>query len=504
MRTRLILFTVVSSLIVAGSARGAMLPHRTLVGPAQGVQATLTGQTVTVRFTGASAAWGQRRAGDTAAVSCEAQPEPGLLFREDTATSLGSGLDTGFGDPPSSADVSLEDLGLTKLSASGTSVKAKVEDPAHADLCTVRTGFTSSADVAWAVLTPRGAVGLEELQRGLRMDDVIYAAAPRGTYRPAAAVVALGGGEVVALDDPNGTPPAGKIGYWSKGRAVSLVSASATGRRLLVQDLGGGMLRTNAFDALLAWTPAQAPKPAADASSSALYADATSDGGDEDDEDLSATDGLYAHLEGDAVVFRFTGKAAKVYRRIAGRRVTVSCLKAPARPLLGETPSFGPPAVTRVRVPAHGGVIRGRAPAGRRDLCTVETQGGADVALGVLSAEGRRYIIDFGAPLILLLDDRVPWTMAGANATRYPGVATIIAAHPGVVGLASPGSALGFGKIGVWTDAAQQALVAFGGTDGHRYVFADEGAGQVRTNLFTSLLGFVNALLSTGSTGLGG
>lgn len=515
MHVRLLLFTVVSALIVAAPARAAApatLPHRTLVGPAQGVQASVSGKTVTIRFTGASAAWGRKRAGQEAFVTCAASPEPGLLFRDEgKASPLGGS--TGFEDEDDDVSVEqlLEELGATRLSRTGASVKAKLTDP-KADLCEIRISAGAGVGSAWAVLTPRGVVALEEQQRGLRLADVIYAAAPKHVYRSAADVVALGGGEVVALDDPNGTPPAGKIGYWSKGRAMSVVSASATGRRLAIQDIGGGMLRTNAFGELLGWSPAEPSAdserdtlvPEDDQSSSSSSGSGSSDSGSDSDEDeeLSAADGLFSHLEGDEVVFRFTGKAARAYRRVAGQRALVMCMKAPERPLLGEALSFGTPSVARVRVPAHGGVIRGRAPAGRNDVCSVMTTHGREVAFGMLTPAGRRYMMDFVVPLLFIFDERTPWSIAAAAATSYPGAATYVAAHPGVVALPSPGAALAAGKIGIWTDASQQALIALGAPDGHRYLIADEGAGQMRTNAFSWLLGMIATASSSSAAGI--
>jgi len=502
MRVRLILFTVVSSLIVAASTSAATLPHRTVVGPAQGVQASASAsaKTVTIRFTGASAAWGKKRAGRTVYVTCAARPEPGLFFRDDDTTSTSPGISTGFEDEDAQSD-GLAELGEARLSPSGASVKAKVADP-KADLCEVRGGFGPGAVSAWAVLTPRGTVALDEQQTGLRMADVIYAAAPKHVYRAVADVVALGGGEVVALDDPNGAPPAGKVGYWSKGRAMSVVATSAAGRRMAIQDIGNGMLRTNAFEPLLSWSPAEPPKPSSSQSAqetpSSASTDTSSPPGEDDEDELTAADGLFSRVEDGEVVFRFTGKAAKAYRRLAGRRVVVYCMKAPERPLLGEALSFGEPAITRVRVPGHGGVIRGRAPAGRDDLCGVETEDGGDVGFGLLTPAGRRYMTDFVMPLLFLFDEHTPWALATAAATRYPGAVTYVAAHPDVTALASPGAALRPGQFGVWSDASQQALIAFGAPEGRRYLIADEGAGQIRTNAFTPLLAILATLYADG------
>jgi hypothetical protein len=340
-------------------------------------------------------------------------------------------------------------------------------------------------------VTPAGATWLDELAHGLRMADVIYAARPHGVYAPAADVVVLGGGEVVALDDPNGTPPAGKIGYWSKGRAVSLITASSAGRRLVIQDLGGGMLRTNAFTGLLVWTPAAGVRSAP--SDPSLFGD-DEDGGDDEGEGTDESD-VHAHRSGDRVVFRFTGTAARTYRRYAGRRVRVVCAKVPPRPLLGEALTYDRhPASAVVRVPRHGGVIRGDAPADHQDLCVVETLAGGDVATGVLTAQGRRYVMDLIAPLSLALAESSPFELGAASATRYPGVATIVAAHDGLVPLATPGERLEAGQTGVWTDADQQALIATAAQDGLRYVLADEGHGMMRTNLYAGLLGLFATL----------
>lgn len=52
---------------------------------------------------------------------------------------------------------------------------------------------------------------------------------------PAALVVERGRGAVVALDGPDGTPPGGKLGYWTDGvRAVS-VAVTKAGRRLFFE-----------------------------------------------------------------------------------------------------------------------------------------------------------------------------------------------------------------------------------------------------------------------------
>jgi hypothetical protein len=482
MHGRSLLLTGLIALLIPTAAGAATLPARTALGPEQGVTASASGRTLTIGFTGAAAAWGRAHAGRKVVVECHQAPPSGLLFVKDPG---------GLTDPLHLS------TGTARLGADGAAVRVGLDGPAR-DACTVDGApdwaAPPSTQVAYAAVTPAGAASIDETARATRMADVLHAARPHGAYRPAADVVALGGGEVVALEDPNGTPPAGKIGYWSKGRAVSLITASSAGRRLAIQDLGGGMLRTNVLEDLTGWLPVGGFKAAPD--SGADLADDGDDQGGEGDDGSADNPDIHAHRSGDRVVFRFTGKAAKAYRRHAGQRVRVVCLKAPPRALLGEaTPVDAHPASTVVRVPRRGGVITGDAPAGHRDLCGIVTRTGGDLATGVLTRDGWRYLLDLIAPLALAFADGSPTELAEPGATRYPGVATIIASHGDLVGLATPGAPVKGDRIGIWTDADQQALIAFGAGFGLRYVLADEGHGMMRTNLYTGFLGALTAAI---------
>ncbi|HET6510529.1 MAG TPA: hypothetical protein VFG42_27280 [Baekduia sp.] len=465
------------------AAGAATLPARTTVGPAQGVTATASGTTLTLGFTGAAAAWGKAHAGKRLEVACSATPERGLLLAK---------------TPP--GEESADGItGKGRVAADGASARIALHGAAG-DACRIdgAPGWTlpPSGEMAYAALTPTGLAWVDDLAHGLRMTDVIYAARPHEAYAPAADVVALGGGEVVALDDPNGTPPAGKIGYWSKGRAVSLITTSDAGRRLVIQDLGGGMLRTNVTSGLVGWSPVAGLKDEPPEEGSAFGGDGSSSG------EEPAEEGVHVRRIGGRVVFRFTGKAAKVYRRHAGGRVRVGCMRTPPRPLLGEPATIDAhPAHEVVRVPRHGGVIRGDAPAGHRDVCWVETLDGGDLASAALTREGVRWMMDSAAILAFVFaGDGNPFELAEPGATRYPGAATLAATHAGLVPLASPGARLKVGTVGVWTDAEQKALVALGGLAGLRYVYADEGDGMLRTNLLSGLLGTM-AKIFVGATG---
>jgi hypothetical protein len=463
---------------LAGTAPAAV--QRVEYGPPQGVRATATGKTVEIRFTGASATFGKAHAGRPVVVTCAAHPVPGLAF-------------TGP-DADDAVDDALDGLATVRVAADGASVRATFKR-APGDACEIHgleNPALPSSEIARAALTPAGATWIDEETLGTRMVDLAYAASPSGTYRTAADVVALGGGNVVALDTPDATPPAGKLGYWSHGRAVSFVATSAAGRHLVLQDLGGGMLRTDVLEALAGWTPPQGIKlPGAAGDDGDTRSDPVAENGP--GEDLGPDDGVTGHLAGRTLVVRFSGgKAAKAYRSIAGHRIEVLCVTAPATPLLGGRTSFGPGNGAAVRVPRRGGIVRVALPSGSRDICVL-TFGDREVATVVPSAAGRRYL--GGLAALAAFFEKVPDDLGVGGATSYPGAQTIAAAHPGLIPMATPGQALTPGRLGVWTDAHQQALLAMATASGQRFVIADEGGGRIRTNVFTPLLALGASLL---------
>jgi hypothetical protein len=479
MRPRLLVLTVACALIAPAAAGAASLPQRSPLGPAQGVQASVSGTTVTIRFTGASAAWGKAHAGAQVLLTCDVHPAEKLLFSK-------------------SADGAAASNVAVRVAEDGGSVRHAFDGP-PGDACDVlpegsgddlAAGLSArTASAPEAALTPRGAAYLDEQARGIRMMDVLRSGTPKGAYGSAAVAVAAGGGAVVALDDPNGTPPAGKIGYWSKGRAVSVITASAEGRRLVIQDLGNGMVRTNVLESVIGWLPV---------TPFALPKALTSGGGvydDDEDDRLVADEGLSVRAGGDRVTFRFSGKAAKVFRHYAGRRIKAGCYAAPAPLLLTEALDLpGSLKLTTVRVPEHGGVITVRAPAGGRDVCGLETLDGRDIGGEALTPAGGRFALQLAAPLFLIF---APYPqVVEAGATHYPGLNTIIAASEdqSLVPLASPGAALGSGKTGFWTDAGLQALYALGAGDGLRLVLADEGHGMARTNMVSAMPVFLSLI----------
>jgi hypothetical protein len=472
MLRRSVPFIIAATLIGVPATTASARARRTEIGPAQGVQATVTGTTVDIRFTGASAAFGKAHAGQRMFVSCAPHPIGALLFAE------------------TSTDDVLGRVARATVSADGSTLRV-TRKAAPGDSCDL-SGARDPRRLARAALTPAGAVWVDEQVLGTRMVDLAYAAAPTGVYRPAADVVKLGGPGVVALATPDATPPPGTIGYWSHGRAVSFVATSAAGKHLVLQDLGGGMLRTDVLEALLDWSP-----PGGFKNSSSGAGDASSGSGSsgKDEGGLGPGDGVTAHVEGGQVAFRFfSHKAAKVYRSVAGRRVTVMCEAVPPPPLLGgrlDEEALKPETAT-VRVPRHGGVLRATMPAHARDFCAI-VAGKHEVAAAAPTKAGR----DYFAAAIGWIDfiNKAPDHLVAAGATRYAGADTIVAAQTGLLPMSTPGQALAPGTTGVWTDADRQALVALTTADGHRIVMADEGDGRVRTNVFGFLLSLTSALL---------
>jgi len=494
MRARLSLVTAAIAVIGVAPASAAAVTHRAEIGPAQGVSASVTGDRVTLTFSGAALAVGRKINAERWYLACAPHRAPGLLLVDAP-------------DPDSGGDVSGD--AEIKTSADGTAVtySTRVDSVKTDDACELsRIARDGGGGVAArAALTPAGAAWIDETERATRMVDVLFAARPTRAYRPAAYLMSIGDGEVVALDAPDATPPAGKIGYWTKGRAVSYATASAAGRRLAIQDLGGGMLRTNVLDALFAWTP---PDPGAGVagpgapgrSARAARAPAGRDGGAStagdpapDEEGVTSADGVRVKaVAGGTLIVRFTGRSAAAYRRsIAGHRTKVLCIDPPGTALLGGVSEFGELAAATVRAPRRGGVLRVKIAPAHRDLCTISV-GKRTVAVIAVGAAGRRYletVVALGA-----ITDGVPDGLVPADATTYRDAATVVAGQKAIVALASPGQRVPKGKVGFWTDGDRHALVAVSSASGKRYVMADEGDGVVRSNLFGPLLGILGVL----------
>jgi hypothetical protein len=461
MRPRSVLFIIGLALIAlpASAAQGATRPL--VPGPAEGVQATASEGMLTIQFTGASAALGRKLAGKEVDISCDFHPKPGLLFGDEK-------------------DVSTLRHGT--VDAGGTFVRVKLAYPG--DACELSPSAAFAATVARAALTPAGAVWADEQAHAARMFNAVFAVAPTAVYPPVAAVVAAGGGHIVALDSPDASPPPGQIGYWTDGGTRAAYSTlSDAGRRLFVQDLGGATQRTNSLDAEVTAEPFERVK-----------VDGSLKQTDRDGRHVReyhgkpvlAADGVRASMRGSRLVVRFTGRSAAAFRAIAGHRVKVLCSAVPPSDLLGSVIDGPQISVRVVRVPRHGGVVVLRT-LRAHDECGI-ADGRHIVTLFRPTARGRRFRSEMTAALRFVTS--MPETLASRGAASYPGAATIVAQHSGLAVMATPDAPVRRGTIGVWTDAAQQAVLATTAPDGRRLVVADEGDGVVRSNVIAAFAVF--------------
>lgn len=444
--------------VLAGSASAGPAFRPAIPGSAQGVVVAATGRTVTVRFTGASAAVGRKLAGHRAKVACGLHPAPGLMFatRPKTEDADGAVVRAGRGDGTL----------VATLSVTG-------------DFCQVADG---TAVVARAGLTPAGEAWADEINAATALFDAAYLGRPGARYTSAATLVARAEGRVTALPGPQATPPPGQVGYWTDGhRHAAFVEVSAAGRRLVWEDLDGRVHRTNLTEAYSEYLPHDAYRLWR-----ALASDDREHGvkGYSGDTTMVAGTGLRAGIRGGRVVLQFTGEAAKVFRAIAGHRVTAYCQALPASTLLGAAPTGPADALRVIRVPRRGRELRLPRMAAH-DICQIFDDD-FPVALAWPTTHGLRFFTDaavehgFVAQLEGIDLGILPDT------TAYPSAASIVAGRPSLVALAAPDATPRRGVFGLWTDGGRQAEIVGTGRDGRRLFFADEGDGMLRTNLTTA------------------
>jgi hypothetical protein len=460
----------VSLSATATAAAAAPLPT---LGAADGVSMTHVGTEIQVRFSGAAATAAASYVGHELSIWCERQPVSGLALA-DTSSSSGGPTAT------------------LKQAADGTLTLAGHFSSDPFDVCAVRrpprrrvvgrdgpfvveTG-TSRPPLARDALTPAGATWIEELGHAIALQTALAPLADLAAYPLPAAFARPG---VVALDGPDGTPPAGAVGYWSDGaRRAAAATVSGAGRRLVYEDLGGGMTRTNTGPFAEAVDAARGGR--------AYLVDIAR--ADRDAHRFAgrrprvatAEDGVRASLAGTRLTVRFAGRSAKALRAVAGRRLSVACNAARVPDVfLGIRALLDGFQLVGARAPRRGTVLRARVRAGAADLCSI-TDDGAAVALVAATAAGRGVLTDLQAASVLL-DGPV---LAPQGATAYPPAATLVAKHKAdLVALSGPDAFPPAGRrAGVWT-GGDRAVMAVTSPTGHRYVVADEGNGVLRANV---------------------
>ena len=461
MRTRSVLLITLVALIGATPASAAP----PVLGPADGVQAVRTDTTLVVTFTGDPAKWAPL-VGRAVAATCRRTPNTTGLQLVDDPAEAATGVFAG----------------QEKVAADGTlryTLNTK-DSKKLFDTCSL-SGFEKRGDfveLAEAAVTPNGAAWLDESRRAKALHALLDRATGQSGYRPLAA---LGAG-IVALDGSDATPAAEQTGYWTDGKHAAVATLSAAGRRLVIEDLGQGMVRTDVLE--------QSDPYASLWSAALAQAGAVEDLGDLDDskkrspyrgkQPLVGRDGVRVAVAGRRLRIRFTGRSAATFRKLAGRRVGAVCITRPA-------PSLFPPAsnsrvrVATTRVPRAGDAIvltlRGRP----GDLCAL-VDAEARIALVATTPNGRRWLQDIQA--MNLLTEDTPDKLAPGGASSYWPTATVVThSKHDLVAMSGPDGRVAVGRVGVWTDGGQQAAVATTSASGWRPVIVDEGGGMQRTNV---------------------
>jgi hypothetical protein len=465
-----VLITATGLLMLAPAPALALASAGPPVLVADGVTATQTGKVLQIRFPASAAAALARLGPRQVDANCASHPPVALALADD----VDGRSNYGVGD----------------IVADGT---ARIElTSAHAvDACEL-DGVVGRRPVivARVALTPAGVTWNDEAAHATALRDLLIGAFGAQGYRPAGA---LGAG-VVALAGPDATPAAGQTGYWTDGTRAAAVALSATGRRLVLADEGGGLLAGN----VLAQSD---PFAAILVDAGFLDGNVVSGGGQADPEaDHSPTpfhaerpvtqaDGLRATRRGRRIAVRFAGASAKAFRAIAGRRVAAACLARPARSPFPRSSGAGTWHRAVARVPAHGGRVTFTLTRSiAEDACLIADEGTV-LAVAAPSAAGRAWLQDLAAVARLLDADTAH--LAPAGATTYRTTADALAhSRKGLVAMPGPGSAAPTGRVGLWTDGAHRAGIATRAAGGRRFVVEDQGDGMLRTNVFGELSGF--------------
>jgi len=223
MRLRPLLFAIVLSLTVLGVAQSASAQ---VAGEEQGVTVVRSSPGHVIRFAKRAAKVYRRIAGRRVIVACSTVAKLGGNFVVEGELS-------------------------SVIRAPRTRRSIRTLDAGESDFCSVRLRGSREL-VATAPLTANGRTYLDE-RIWVALLDLPLLLADEGTdvLPSIALVVERGRGLVVALDGPEGTPPAGKVGYWTDGvRWVTAVLTRA-GRRLFI-DVERDVVRTNVLQYLIA------------------------------------------------------------------------------------------------------------------------------------------------------------------------------------------------------------------------------------------------------------
>jgi hypothetical protein len=195
------------------------------------------------------------------------------------------------------------------------------------------------------------------------------------------------------------------------------------------------------------------------------------------DEGVTAAHGAHG------IVIKFGTRAAKTYRRIAGRRIKVSCVTVSRIPNgSGYQVDGGSSGV--LRAPRK----RGRIPTfdrSRADLCSVRLPkaGNEVVAAAPLTARGRTYLDELGIASLM----SVVLDIGDHDGTPAPATDVVAQGNGAIVALDGPDASPPHGKVGYWTDGARVVVAAVSAAG--RRLFVEAERDVIRTNVLGYLVG---------------
>lgn len=192
--------------------------------------------------------------------------------------------------------------------------------------------------------------------------------------------------------------------------------------------------------------------------------------------------GVTAARGHDGIVIRFSKRAAKTYRRIAGRRIKVSCETVSPSDHYGVSVEGG--MEETVKAPRKRSPIR-TLDRSRADICTIRLRkaGGEVVAAAPVTARGRTFLDELGiASLISTVLD-----IGGDDGTPAPASDVVAQGNGFIVALDGPDASPPYGKAGYWTNGVR--VVVAGVSAAGRRLFIELERDVIRTNVLGYIAG---------------
>jgi hypothetical protein len=180
------------------------------------------------------------------------------------------------------------------------------------------------------------------------------------------------------------------------------------------------------------------------------------------------------------VVVRFGKGSARVYRRIAGRRIVIGC--STVTRLIGGY-STDSESVSGIRAPRHRQTLHTYV-TGRADFCFIRLDKTHEtIVMAPVTKAGGTYIDELMTFSLMLF---VPFESAAAPDLQMPTIDQAVAdGHGLVVALDGPDGIPPHGKIGYWTDGTHTVVAAV--TAAGRRMFFDIDGDVMSTNALAYL-----------------